>query len=140
MQYLSAMTFLRDQLPGQLGRLWSEGFAAHRPVVFFLTATRPDGQDWLAERDRLVNRTDNWYAPHIVVYAIADGQTPSTWNPYVDRLATQTEFGFVTNDRQSTAVPNAFSALRRSIVSSGRALADNRIRMVVVKPDGFREV
>ncbi len=140
MGYLAAMTFLREQLPGQLGRLWSQGFAAHRPVVFFLTATRPDGPDWWDERDRLVNREDNWYAPHIVVYAIAEGQTPGTWDPHVDRLATQAEFGFVTNDRRSTAVPNAFSALRRSIVSSGRALADNRIRMVVVKPDGFREV
>ena len=139
MNYAAAFAELRERLPVELGRLWSQGFAAHRPVVFFLAA-RKDGSNWANERDRLVDRQETWYAPHVVVYGLAGGGPTDIQAVDIARMATQSDFAFGTQDGPPRAIPNVFSAVRQSLVSSGRSLANNRIRLVVAKPDGFTEV
>jgi uncharacterized protein YegL len=175
--YRALFADLRERLPLDVGRLWSQGSAVHRPVVFLLTASLPnEADDWRTEHDRLVDRHDTWYAPHIVVYGVVartterpgadnpaddvsgaeapradarevDGQAadpplaevrdPIAWKAFVARLATQSDFAMVSEADHHAAIANVFVALRQSLVSSGRALAENRIRLVVGSPADF---
>ena len=148
------VTGTRDRLPADLGRLWSEGVAAHRPSS--ASSRRPDRTTMrLARRARSAGRTDGTNGTRRTSSSSDSRRADArTWNPDVDRLATQTEFGFVTNDGRAppslTPSPGSGGASPRPAgpwpttesgsSSSGRRDSgrSNQVRQSEIAPEGSR--
>jgi uncharacterized protein YegL len=134
--YATAFQKLRECIPADIKKLKGEGYACHRPAVFFLTDGQPtDTKKWRAEYDQLVNRELTPAAPNIIACGIGEARADTILD-----VATRTEFAFVSTPgvEIGMAIAEFCTALTRSIVASGRALGTDNAELVVEKPTSFR--
>jgi uncharacterized protein YegL len=135
-RYREVFADLRSRIPWDVRALKEEQFAVHRPAVFFLTDGRPsDGDGWRDAHRELTDRTLNPAAPNVVACGI--GQTDAAT---VLALATRTEFAFVSipGIHVGGAVAKFCAALTKSVVESGRSVANGRPALVMERPQGFQ--
>jgi uncharacterized protein YegL len=134
--YGSAFRLLRQLIPRDIKELKSEGYACHRPAVFFLTDGQPsDAATWHNEYALLVDREATPAAPNIIACGIGEARAATILD-----IATRTEFAFVSTPgvEIGLAIAEFCTALTRSIVASGRALGSDNAELVVEKPQNFR--
>ncbi|HEX4701435.1 MAG TPA: hypothetical protein VH352_04835 [Pseudonocardiaceae bacterium] len=133
--YGAAFRALADRIPKDIASLKAQGYACHRPAVFFLTDGQPtDDGDWESTYDDLTNREVTKAAPNIIACGIGEAKAAT-----ILRIATRPEFAFVAapSTELGLAIAEFCGALTRSIVASGRALGAGNAELVVEKPDTF---
>lgn len=135
--YGAAFRTLRQQIPEDIRRLRGEGYACHRPAVFFLTDGQPTDAtaDWKDEHRRLTDRELTPAAPNIIACGIGEARAGT-----IRDVATSTEFAFVSTPgvEIGLAIADFCTALTRSIVASGRAVGGDKAELVVERPASFR--
>jgi uncharacterized protein YegL len=135
-KYAAAFQELRKRIPQDIHQLKSEGYACHRPAVFFLTDGQPtDPGEWQKEYQKLVDREQTPAAPNIIACGIGEARADTILD-----VATRTEFAFVSTPgvEIGLAIAEFCTALTKSIVASGRALGSDNAELVVEKPTSFR--
>ncbi|MER5786341.1 hypothetical protein ABT104_32195 [Streptomyces mobaraensis] len=133
--YAAAFEALLRRIPEDIGILKADGYRVHRPAVFFMSDGAPNQEDWETPHRRLTDRATLRAAPNIIACGIGEARAE-----VIRQVATRPEFAFV-------AVPGAdlgdsisrfFTALTKSVVESGRSLANGDAELVVERPEGFR--
>lgn len=132
--YKSAFLDLKARIPQDIGRLKSEEYGVHRPVVFFLSDGAPTDR-WSDAHSSLTDRNVTPGAPNIIACGIGDAQAKT-----MVEVATRKEFAFVSVPGADIgqAISEFFQALTQSLVASGRAMANGSPELVVQRPDQFR--
>ncbi|WP_405585539.1 vWA domain-containing protein [Streptomyces sp. NBC_01190] len=133
--YEAAFTALLNRLPHDINRLKSEGYKVHRPAVFFLSDGQPNlDEDWKTPHRQLTDRAVTPAAPNVVACGI--GQADPTM---MLEVATEEEFALVSvpGADLGKAISSFFMALTKSMVESGRSLANGNAELIVTKPEGF---
>jgi uncharacterized protein YegL len=134
--YEAAFDALLARIPQDVHTLKSQGYRVHRPAVFFLSDGQPNhGEDWLGSHRRLVDRTATKAAPNIIACGIGDAQAQTILS-----VATQPEFAFISvpGAQLGESIAKFFTALTKSVVESGNAMASGNAELVVEQPEGFR--
>ena len=134
--YGAAFTDLISRIPRDVQQLKSENYTVHRPAVFFFSDGLPtDGTRWREPHGRLTDRSTTPAAPNIIACGVGSADASTILD-----VATQQEFAFVSirGTDVGSAIAKFCTALTKSIVASGRALAGGHPELVVEKPDGFR--
>ncbi|AGL18927.1 VWA domain-containing protein [Actinoplanes sp. N902-109] len=128
---------LRARIPADVAHLKSQGYAVHRPAVFFLSDGQPtDGHAWVQQRAQLIDRSVTPAAPNVIAFGIGSAVKAET----ILAVATQQDYAFITIDGVDlgSAIAQFCSALTRSIVQSGRSLGSHQPELVVERPQGFK--
>jgi uncharacterized protein YegL len=134
--YGVAFSDLLQRIPVDVTTLKQEGYAVHRPAVFFLSDGQPsDGNLWHDVHRRLTDRTTNSTAPNIIACGIGEA-LPGT----ILEVATQPEYAFVSiaGADVGQAIAKFCVALTHSLVVSGRSLGGDAPELYVDPPQGFR--
>ncbi|MEV6305200.1 hypothetical protein AB0M02_37710 [Actinoplanes sp. NPDC051861] len=134
--YGVAFTLLLDRIPADVRALKREGFAVHRPAVFFLSDGQPtDVGQWESVYDQLVDRERTPTAPNIIACGIGEARAET-----ILHVATRPEFAFVATPgvEVGLAIAEFCTALTRSVIKSGQAVGGNDAELVVERPDSFR--
>jgi uncharacterized protein YegL len=133
--YQAAFTALLNRLPHDINRLKSEGYKVHRPAVFFLSDGMPNsGEDWKTPHRQLTDRAVTPAAPNVVACGIGQADPAMMLE-----VATKKEFALVSvpGADLGKAISSFFMALTKSMVESGRSLANGNAELIVTKPEGF---
>ncbi|GGM63855.1 tellurium resistance protein TerY [Micromonospora sonchi] len=132
--YRSAFSALRQRIPHDVASLKAEGWAVHRPAVFFLSDGQPT-DEWRDVYGQLVDRAVTPGAPNIIACGIGHARAET-----IVEVATQPEYGFVAKAGVDlgAAIAQFCTALTKSIVESGRSLGSAQPELVVQQPEGFR--
>ncbi|MEV5680890.1 hypothetical protein [Streptomyces sp. NPDC052179] len=134
--YEAAFAALLSRIPQDVRTLKGQGYRVHRPAVFFLSDGQPNhGEDWQATHRKLVDRTVTAAAPNIIACGIGQAQAETILG-----VATQAQFAFVSmpGAQLGPAIAKFFTALTKSVVESGNAMAAGSAELVVERPEGFR--
>jgi uncharacterized protein YegL len=133
--YGMAFSTLQQRIPQDVHGLKAEGYAVHRPAVFFLSDGQPSENGWESSYQRLVDRAATPGAPNIIACGI--GQVEAST---ILQVATQQEYAFVAmaGVDLGSAIAQFCTALTKSIVESGRSLGSAQPELVVAQPAGFR--
>lgn len=133
--YHAAFTTLHRRIPQDVQALKAEGYAVHRPAVFFLSDGQPTDESWLDAYELLIDRNRTPGAPNIIACGIGQVEAAT-----IVQVATQQEYGFVAMGGVDlgAAIAQFCTALTKSIVESGRALGSAQPELVVQQPAGFR--
>ncbi|MGC4815078.1 vWA domain-containing protein [Micromonospora sp. DT228] len=134
--YGPAFSILRELIPSDVATLKGDGYSVHRPAVFFLSDGQPtDGNRWHAIHRSITDRSVAQWAPNIIACGIGDAE-PST----MLSVATRPEYGFIVPDGidAGLAISRFCLALTKSVVASGRSLADGTPQLIVERPEGFK--
>lgn len=133
-RYGPAFRKLLDLIPQDIGRLKASGTTVARPVVYFLSGSRPDDDaTWLAARQELVSQL-NATAPHIIACGVDAANAED-----IATVATHPELAYVPGAGMDTAEALAHFArfVEKSVLESADTLLTNADR-VVGDPVGFR--
>jgi uncharacterized protein YegL len=131
-----AFSLLLDRIPADVRALKREGFAVHRPAVFFLSDGQPtDPGQWEDPYDRLTDREQNPTAPNVIACGIGEARAET-----ILRVASRPEFAFVSTPgvEVGLAIAEFCTALTRSVIKSGQAVGSDDAELVVERPDSFR--
>jgi uncharacterized protein YegL len=134
--YGAAFSALLQQIPQDVTALKGQGYAIHRPTVFFLSDGQPsDGEHWKAFHQQLTDRHRFNAAPNIIACGIGDARPKA-----ILEVATSQEYAFVSiaGSDVGAAVAKFCTALTRSVIVSGRAIASGHSELHVDRPEGFR--
>ncbi|MFC7534335.1 hypothetical protein [Actinoplanes sp. GCM10030250] len=134
--YGVAFSLLTDRIPADVRALKREGFAVHRPAVFFLSDGQPtDPGEWEQAYDALIDRERNPTAPNIIACGIGEARAET-----ILHVATRPEFAFVATPgvEVGLAIAEFCTALTRSVIKSGQAVGGSDAELVVERPDSFR--
>jgi uncharacterized protein YegL len=134
-QYGEVFADLLVRIPSDVALLRQEGYAVHRPAVFFLSDGQPtDEPSWRSAHAKLVDRRRIAAAPKIIACGIGAAQ-PST----ILAVATSSQFAFVTIPGAAIgpAVARFCAALVRSLVQSATSMQTAHPELYVERPDGF---
>lgn len=138
LSYTHAFRTVRSLVGQDVVVVKAEGIQVLRPLVYFVTAQKPDDEAaWVGAHRDLTDPGDNPAAPHVIALGLgADGADT------VRAVATRPEFGFVAAPHQdaASAAHNCAAFLRDSVVGYGQRLAsgDPRPQFSLTAPDGFR--
>jgi uncharacterized protein YegL len=117
--YGAAFDELRRLIPEDVAKLKADGYAVHRPAVFFLSDGEPtDDPTWTEAHRRLVDRSATPAAPNVIAFGIG-----AVRPEVIRRVATRPEFAFSAPAEMDIgrAIGTFFSGLLKSIVASTRA-------------------
>lgn len=131
--YAAALEELYRRLPLDIGSLKRAGYVVNRPAVFFLSDGRPNpGDGWEDAYARL--SAPGFPTPNILGFGVGDADP---WT--IRQIASKPEYAFtVAHGVDTGAAINEFvKALTKSVIASGRALADGRAALPIAKPEGF---
>ncbi|WP_405881833.1 hypothetical protein OG762_26410 [Streptomyces sp. NBC_01136] len=134
--YDAAFGALLQRIPQDVGTLKSQGYRVHRPAVFFLSDGQPNsGADWKDKHRRLTDRSVTSAAPNVIAFGIGAAEAETILS-----VATRQEFAFVSipGAQLGDSIAKFFTALTKSVVESGNAMASGQAELVVEKPEGFR--
>lgn len=134
--YDAAFGALLERIPQDVRTLKSQGYRVHRPAVFFLSDGQPTcGEEWRETHRRLTDQSVTAAAPNVVAFGIGRAQAATILS-----VATQPTFAFMSipGAQLGDAIAEFFTALTKSVVESGNALASGQPELVVEKPEGFR--
>ncbi|MFE4453566.1 hypothetical protein [Streptomyces sp. NPDC056796] len=134
--YEAAFTALLRRLPRDVDTLKSQGYRVHRPAVFFLSDGQPNyGEAWQDRHRELTDRSVTKAAPNIIACGIGQAEAGTMVS-----IATQSDFAFVSvpGAQLGASIAGFFTALTKSVVESGNAMASGRPELVVERPEGFR--
>jgi uncharacterized protein YegL len=134
--YGAAFSVLLDRIPADVRTLKGEGFAVHRPAVFFLSDGQPtDSGQWEEVHRRLTDRELTPAAPNIIACGIGDAKAQT-----ILTVATRPEFAFVATPgvEVGLAIAEFCAALTKSVIKSGQAVAGGDAELVVERPENFR--
>jgi uncharacterized protein YegL len=134
-RYGGVFADLLTRIPSDVALLRQEGYAVHRPAVFFLSDGQPtDEPSWRAAHAKLVDRRRIAAAPNIIACGIGKAR-PST----ILAVATSSQFAFVTIPGAAigAAVAKFCAALVRSLVQSVTSLQTAHPELYVERPEGF---
>jgi uncharacterized protein YegL len=134
--YGVAFSLLLDRLPADVRRLKAEGFAVHRPAVFFLSDGQPtDPGQWEEPHRRLTDRAATAAAPNIIACGIGEAKAET-----ILKVATRPEFAFVATPgvEVGLAIAEFCAALTKSVIASGQAVGGDTAELVVERPENFR--
>jgi uncharacterized protein YegL len=133
--YGPAFSALRDLIPDDLLELKAQGYAVHRPAVFFLSDGQPsDGAQWHVPHQLLTDRSVIRGAPNIIACGIGAAEAET-----ILAVATSPEFAFVVarGIDLGPAIARFCMALTKSVVASGKSLGGGAPQLVVERPEGF---
>ncbi|MFG3587895.1 hypothetical protein [Streptomyces sp. NPDC047990] len=134
--YDAAFNALLRRVPQDVRTLKDQGYRVHRPAVFFLSDGQPTcGEEWRETHHRLTDRSVTPAAPNVIAFGIGEARADTILS-----VATQQEFAFVSlpGAQLGDAISKFFTALTKSVVESGNAMASGQPELVVEKPEGFR--
>jgi uncharacterized protein YegL len=134
--YGAAFAALLQQIPQDIAALKGQGYAVHRPAVFFLSDGQPsDGALWKRFHRQLADRAQFPAAPNIIACGIGDARARTILD-----VASAQEYAFVSiaGSDIGAAVAKFCTALTRSVVVSGRAIAQGNNELHIDRPEGFR--
>ncbi|MFI2348391.1 VWA domain-containing protein [Streptomyces sp. NPDC019443] len=134
--YEAAFSALLQRVPNDVSSLKSQGYRVHRPAVFFLSDGQPNpNENWTEVHRRLTDRNVTSAAPNVIAFGIGDAEAETILN-----VATQAEFAFISlpGSQLGDSIAKFFTALTKSVVESGNAMASGQAELVVEKPEGFR--
>ena len=134
--YGAVFQALLTGIPRDVAALKADGYAIHRPAVFFLSDGEPsDGNQWRAIHSRLVDRTTNPAAPNIIACGIGEAEAET-----ILAVATEPRFAFVSiaGANIGQAIAKFCTALTKSLVVSGRSVGTANAELHVDRPAGFR--
>jgi uncharacterized protein YegL len=134
--YGVAFMALEQQIVADIHSLKSQQYGVHRPAVFFLSdGQASDGEAWLPIHQRLTDRSRTPGAPNIIACGIGEAEPRA-----ILRVATQPEYAFVSiaGANVGAAIAKFCSALTKSVIASGRSMANGAAELVVDRPEGFR--
>jgi uncharacterized protein YegL len=135
--YRAAFADLSERIPNDVTRLKRDGFAVHRPAVFFLSDGQPNhGEGWRSVHRRLTDRRQLREAPNVLAFGIGGQVDPET----ILAVATRPNFAFVSTPGVDVGrtVSGFCTALTKSLVMSGRALGTGAGDVEFERPEGFR--
>lgn len=133
--YGAAFEALAQQIPMDVRQLKAQQYGVHRPAAFFLSDGQPsDVHTWQHVHRRLVDRRGTVGAPNIIACGIGDAE-PHT----ILQVATQPDYAYVSvaGADVGQAIAKFCSALTRSVIASGRSLANGDAELSVSPPEGF---
>ncbi|GAB3981443.1 hypothetical protein V1634_06300 [Plantactinospora veratri] len=131
----AAFQALLQQIPADVRQLKSQQYAVHRPAVFFLSDGQPsDGGNWRRFHQQLVDRNQTLGAPNIIACGIGDAEART-----ILEVATRPEYAFVSIQGSDIgqAIAKFCAALTKSVVESGRSMANGTAELRVDRPEGF---
>jgi len=134
--YGAAFTVLLDRIPADVRALKAEGFAVHRPAVFFLSDGQPtDSGKWEEPLRLLTDREVTAAAPNIIACGIGEAKAET-----ILAVATRPEFAFVATPgvEVGLAIAEFCAALTKSVIKSGHAVGGGDAELVVERPENFR--
>ncbi|MCN9241984.1 hypothetical protein NGF19_14485 [Streptomyces sp. RY43-2] len=134
--YDAAFGALLKRIPQDVRTLKSQGYRVHRPAVFFLSDGQPTcGEEWRETHRRLTDRSVTGAAPNVIAFGMGSARAETILS-----VATQSEFAFVSlpGAQLGDSIAKFFTALTKSVVESGNAMASGQPELVVEKPEGFR--
>lgn len=133
--YAAVFRDLRNRIQLDVQELRSKGYLVHRPAIFFLSDGQPtnpesEWQDALRE----LRSEEFKYRPNIMAFGFRDA-VPQV----LLQVASKDEFAYIAAQSADTgaALIKFFESLTRSVVDSGRALAEGRAELPFDKPEGF---
>ncbi|MFD6276227.1 hypothetical protein ACFWFI_11755 [Streptomyces sp. NPDC060209] len=134
--YEAAFAALLRRIPQDVDTLKSQGYRVHRPAVFFLSDGQPNfGEAWQDRHRELTDRSVTKAAPNIIACGIGQAEAGTMVS-----IATQSDFAFISvpGAQLGASIAGFFTALTKSVVESGNAMASGRPELVVERPEGFR--
>jgi uncharacterized protein YegL len=134
-RYGAVFADLLERIPNDVALLKQDGYAVHRPAVFFLSDGQPtDEPSWRPAHANLVDRRRTPAAPNIIACGIGTAEAST-----ILAVATSAQFAFVTIPGAAIgrAVAKFCAALVRSLVQSATSLQSARPGLYVERPDGF---
>ncbi|POX57041.1 hypothetical protein C3489_01980 [Streptomyces sp. Ru71] len=134
--YDAAFGALLQRIPQDVAALKAQGYRVHRPAVFFLSDGQPTcGEEWRQTHSRLTDRSVTPAAPNVIAFGIGEARADTILS-----VATRQDFAFVSlpGAQLGDSIARFFTALTKSVVESGNAMASGRPELVVEKPEGFR--
>ncbi|QFX83429.1 vWA domain-containing protein [Streptomyces sp. SYP-A7193] len=134
--YDAAFQALLDRIPQDVRDLKAQGYRVHRPAVFLLSDGQPNsGGDWRETHRRLTDRSVTGAAPNIIAFGMGEARAETILS-----VATRQDFAFVSipGAQLGDSIARFFTALTKSVVESGNAVASGQPELVVEKPEGFR--
>jgi uncharacterized protein YegL len=134
--YRAVFADLLERIPDDVYTLKGTGYAVYRPAVFFLSDGQPSGDEpWRDLHGQLTDRVANRMAPNIIACGIGRARAET-----ILAVATQPKYAFlsVPGTGVGEAVARFCTALTKSVVESGRSVANGRPALVVERPEGFR--
>lgn len=132
--YGAAFSLLADVIPTDVAALKQQGYAVHRPAVFFLTDGAPCGEPqgyWEQQYQRLMGIREH---PNIIAFGIGEAESDT-----IRQVATQPQFALLQKPGADTgaALANFMQALTQSVVNSGTAVGTGSSELRIEKPDDF---
>ncbi|MEU9335046.1 hypothetical protein AB0D49_18030 [Streptomyces sp. NPDC048290] len=134
--YDAAFAALLDRVPKDVRTLKQQGYRVHRPAVFFLSDGQPTcGEEWRETHRRLTDRSVTGAAPNVIAFGIGEARADT-----ILAVATRQDFAFmsVPGAQLGDSIARFFTALTKSVVESGNAMAAGQPELVVERPEGFR--
>ena len=134
-RYGGVFADLLIRIPSDVALLKQEGYAVHRPAVFFLSDGQPtDEPSWRSAHAQLVDRQRVAAAPNIIACGIGAARSST-----ILAVATSPQFAFVAIPGAAVgpAVAKFCAALVRSLVQSATSLQTAHPELNVERPDGF---
>ncbi|MGW0792136.1 vWA domain-containing protein [Streptomyces sp. NPDC002911] len=134
--YEAAFGALLRRIPQDVATLKGQGYRVHRPAVFFLSDGQPNfGEAWQDRHRELTDRSVTNAAPNIIACGIGQAEAETMIS-----VATQQDFAFISvpGAQLGASIAQFFTALTKSVVESGNAMASGRPELVVERPEGFR--
>ncbi|MEU8708877.1 hypothetical protein [Streptomyces sp. NPDC048565] len=134
--YEAAFDSLLRRIPQDVDTLKGQGYRVHRPAVFFLSDGQPNfGDAWRDKHRELTDRSVTTAAPNIIACGIGQAEAETMVS-----VATHSDFAFISvpGAQLGASIAGFFTALTKSVVESGNAMASGRPELVVERPEGFR--
>ena len=133
--YGAAFAAMTQQIPVDIQTLKAQQYGVHRPTVFFLSdGQASDGTLWWPIHDRLVDRHRMPGAPNIIACGVGQAEPQA-----ILRVATKPEYAFVSiaGANVGSAIAKFCTALTKSVIQSGRSMADGTANLTFDRPEGF---
>lgn len=133
--YEAAFRHMRAQISHDVERLKAAGTRVYRPAVFFISDGEPNGPDWIAAYDALVDR-DFGYRPNIIGFGVGGAN-----RDIIARIGTLAAYQATDEVGVASALREFAKSLTSSVVQSASAAAAGRVGLVIPEtPKGFVEL
>jgi len=130
--YAAAFDQLAYRIFIDVPALKAQGFAVHRPAVFFLTDGLPNqDENWRSIRSDLLAQHER---PNILAFGIGNADAA-----IIREVATDDDYAWVAAKGWDTgaALSRFITSLTQSVISSGQGLASGASQLQLEKPEGF---
>ena len=134
--YAAVFECLESRIPNHVTRLNRDGYAVHRPAVFFLSDGQPNyGEEW----ETILDRLNELHArPNIFAFGFGNADPAVIESVATERPDSKKYAWMASGDMDPAAAISEFiEVLTHSIIASARAADEGKTETLLKEPTGF---